>query len=140
MVPEAWHLTALVAAGALFVGAVFFVASRPGRPRAAEAAEKTPDPPPAVAPALTTVRAPEATPTPVAAWPEAEPRSRRAGPGDRATEAQMKYLESIVRKKGWTWAKAHDEAKVVLGFEKPLEDLNKQQASKLIDAWKAEGR
>jgi predicted RNA-binding Zn-ribbon protein involved in translation (DUF1610 family) len=67
------------------------------------------------------------------ATPKAEPMPA----GSPATEKQMNYLGSLIHQHGWSDLRRDAEISKVLGVPRSFSNLRKQEASKLIDAWKA---
>jgi hypothetical protein len=53
-----------------------------------------------------------------------------------ATERQMSYLGVLVQRKRWSDKERDAEIVKVLGYMQTYSKLTKQEASKLIDAWK----
>ena len=67
---------------------------------------------------------------------KAAPREEKKQAGGPATERQMSYLAVLVSQHRWSDAERDGEIVKVLGYVRYYSNLRKQEASKLIDAWK----
>jgi hypothetical protein len=68
--------------------------------------------------------------------PKVEAAAETKPTAPAATERQMSYLKALVQRKGWSEKERDADILKTLGYARTYANVTKQEASKLIDAWK----
>ena len=53
-----------------------------------------------------------------------------------ATEKQMDFLKVLAKRKGWKETEFDKQTELTLGYRRKFAEVNKTEASTMIDAWK----
>ena len=76
------------------------------------------------------------TPEKVTATEKSKEDDKTSKKNNSATEKQMDFLKVLANKKGWKDSELDKKSELTLGYRRKFADLNKAEASTMIDAWK----
>ena len=143
--PDVWKGAAIAGAFILVCVLIFVVVSGSRRNRDVSQGASLGQPPQSNTPVTPTAKAKEAIEQKTSSPPILRMKDLLNDPktvgqnepkkSEPASEAQMRFLDSIIKRKGWAVERRDSEAEMVLGYKRKFMELSKQEASKLITAW-----
>jgi Protein of unknown function (DUF2726) len=74
--------------------------------------------------------------TQIADKPKEEVKTSNPIETNAATEKQFVFLKSLANRKGWKEAELDKKTELTLGYRRKFAEINKKEASSLIEAWK----